>query len=429
VIVLLLHRNWLRGIFLLIVAVAISFGLFNLYRQFYGRALAALFKDAEGLHSALDYLPHEAEIHEELGTIYLLDPNSFDPDRALRHFLQAVHASPFEPRFWIGLGRAYEQRGEDQRAEAAYLRAAQLAPSHFRPRWMYANFLLRSGRREQALAKLGELATATPDVLENICELIWQATGGDAQSLVRFASALAPDAKVVVSRFLLSQGKYPEGLDVWRSLAWDETKRASGQRIVAAFIQARQWAMADEVWREITKAEYPQAGEIELDFWNAKFEHPVTGSGYDWRVESNDRVKAGIDETTGQNDSRSLKLEFRAREGVSYSGAYHYLLVEPSTAYRLRFFYKTENMLAENGVSVEVADADNKSRLRVRADALPDASDWTERTISFVTSPETRAVAVIIARQPVSRLYDYIAGAMWFDSFSLARLQSSTAVP
>jgi hypothetical protein len=186
-------------------------------------------------------------------------------------------------------------------------------------------------------------------------------------------------------------------------------------------MQAREWARAYDVWREIVRAEHPQADERELAFWNAGFDYPITGRGYDWRIESSDRVKAGVDETTGHTGSRSLMLEFRSREGVTYAGAFHYLPVEPSTAYVLRFFYKTENMLAKNGVLIEVADAESKNRLRVRSGSLSDADDWTEQTLPFVTSPETRAIVVTISREPVSRLYDYIAGTIWFDSFAIER--------
>jgi len=425
-IILDLNRKGIRVIFLLAVFALVSLGFFNLYQQFRGLALAAMYKDIEGLQSALRCVPQEAEVHEELGTIYLLDPEAFDPERALEHFTRAVQASPFDSRLWIGLGRAYEQCGKDPQAARSYLRAIELAPQHFRPRWIYANFLLRSGQREKALVELSALAQAAQDALENISNLIWQATGEDAQALVTVAATLQPQARVTISNFLLSHKRYQEGLEIWRSLPWGETKIESARRIISSFLRAREWLMAYALWREITKAIHPEAEERELLFWNARFNYPVTNVGYDWYVKSSDQVSASIDETTGLDDSRSLMLEFRKHEEVNYSGTYHYLLVEPSTAYVLRFFYKTQDMLPKNGIFVEVADAESKQRLRAQTAPLEDASDWTERTVSFSTPPETKAVVVTISRQPVSRLYDYVAGKIWFDSFALERQSQVT---
>jgi tetratricopeptide (TPR) repeat protein len=418
-IVLNLDRSWLRASFLLAGVSLIAGALIFLFREFQGLAWAALYKDVEGLETALRYIPDDPQVHEELGTIYLLDPVAFDPGRALAHLRRAVALSPEDARRWIGLGRAYEQQGDDRLAEAAYRRARELAPHHVHPRWVYANFLLRSGQRDRALLEFQSLAARAESLIVNICDLVWNATGGDAQALVALASRLDSRAIVKISQFLLSQGRDAEGIGLWQSLPWDGSKIESGKRMVAAFVQQRRWMLAYQTWREVMTATTDNGPESEAAFWNGEFRRPVTNAGFDWQVESTEEVSATIDSTTGWGDDRCLRLDFRRHEGVRYRGARHLVLVSPSTPYVLRFVYKTEGMLRKNGLAVEVADADDRARWRVQTDPLEESSRWREIRLPFVTSPETEAVVVTILREPISRLYDYIAGRVWFDSFVL----------
>lgn len=418
-IVLKLDHSWQRASFLLIGCGLIALACIAVFREFHGLAWAALYKDVEGLQSALRYVPRDPQVHQELGTIYLLDPAAFDPAKALDHLKQAVALSPYDVRGWIGLGRAYEQQGDDAHADAAYRRAIELAPHHVHPRWIYANFLLRSGQRERALTELRALAGRAESLVENICDLLWNATGGDAGVLVTLASTLTPHARVVVSRFLLMRDRDAEGIGLWRSLPGNALKIESGERIVAAFIRQRRWTLAHQVWREMINVTAPDAPESEFAFWNGEFHRPVTNSGFDWHVQSTADVTATIDTTTGFTDDRSLRLDFRRHEGVRYAGARHLALATPSTPYVLRFVYKTEGMLRKNGLAVEVADADDPARWRVRTEPLQETGRWIEKRVSFITPPEARAVIVTIVREPISRLYDYIAGRAWFDSFAL----------
>lgn len=418
-IVLKLDRSWQRASFFLIGSGLIVLAWAAVVREFQGLAWAALYKDVEGLQMALRYVARDPQVQQELGTIYLLDPVAFDPAKALDHLKRAVALSPYDVRGWIGLGRAYEQQGDEAHAEAAYRRAIELAPHHVHPRWVYANFLLRSGRRQRALTELRALAGRAESLVGNICDLLWNATGGNAGALLTLASTLTPHARVVVSQFLLAHDRDAEGIALWRSLPRNTLKIESGNRIVAAFIRERQWTSAYQVWRELMSITAPDAPESEFAFWNGEFHRPVTDSGFDWQVRSTDDVTATLDATTGSGDDRSLRLDFRRHEGVRYNGTRHLARVTPSTPYVLRFVYKTEGMLRKNGLAVEVADADDPARWRVRTEPLEETDHWLEKRLSFVTPPETRAVVVTVMREPISRLYDYIAGRAWFDSFVL----------
>ncbi len=410
-----------RGLFLLVWLALLGYGAHSLVREFRGYALASLFQDVEGLEEALRFIPTAPEVHEQLGMIYLLDPAHFDPPKAVAYFRQAVALSPHDVRYWMGLGRACEANGEWEQAAWAYEQAIVLAPQHFRPRWLFANFLLRSGRTEAALEHLWKLVEAAPDVVENVCDLIWHVREGDVAVLRRLAEGRPSWVAVKVGEYLLAKGRAEDAVALWWALPrWDEAAREGGRRLVRGLVHVRRWAEAERVWREWLRREHGQ--EPATAFWNGDFAYPVIEGGLDWRITSSRDVAASIDEGVGYGDSRSLVLEFRGREGVRYAGVGREIVVEPATRYVLRFAYKTQGMLPSNGLYIEVADAEDARRMRVRWESLAASQEWALVRLEFVTTAETRAVRLVLGREPTHPLHDYIRGRVWFDAFTLVRV-------
>ena len=64
--------------------------------------------------------------------------------------------SPYDYRFWMSLGTAYDQDGDAAKAEAALRRAVALAPSYAYPHWYLGNLLLRNGHYDEAFAEIAE---------------------------------------------------------------------------------------------------------------------------------------------------------------------------------------------------------------------------------------------------------------------------------
>src|SRR5690606_12981948 len=75
-------------------------------------------------------------------------------ERAVGMMEEVVRLSPNDFRWWIELGRAYEQAERPEEAERALLRAAELAPEYTFPRWQLGNFYLRQNRTDDAFAQL-----------------------------------------------------------------------------------------------------------------------------------------------------------------------------------------------------------------------------------------------------------------------------------
>lgn len=405
----------------------LAWGLIQVYQVFRSQALVLLDPRVEVLQEAVHQQPSDPNFRRQLGLLYLLDPVRFDAEQARHQFQRAVELSPFDWSLWIDLGRAYEQCGQKQQAEAAYQKAIALVPTYFRPRWVYANFLLRSDRQEQAIQEFVYLAEANSDAAAQIFNLIWQASGGHSPVLVAFGQRLSSDRnRSPLVAFLARCGKYEEALAVWERMGPDpELKVTSGLTIIAGLIQARRWAEAHHLWQQVLLARFGHLLADEMVFWNRGFEREPLESGFDWILQSSPEVDAFLDTTTKQAGTRSLQLRFRQHENVRFGGVSHYLLVTPSTHYRLQFEYKTEDMLAHNGLAVEVTDAERPGRWRAVSPPLRNPTEWTEEALTFQTPADTRVILLRILRQPTNVLHDYIAGKVWFDEFALEPLPPS----
>jgi hypothetical protein len=413
----------LRLLWLVAGGIPLVLGWVRLSQDFQARALASLDKDAEVLQEAAHMLPHDAELHHQLGLVYLLDPRFLNADQALAHFHRAVELSPYDYNLWIDLGRAYEQQGQTQLATQSYHRAITIAPTYFRPQWVYANFLLREGRTEEGVTEFVHLAGLDPDATTNIFDLVWQAGGGNGQVMTTFGQRLPSDrTRAELVAFLAQRGAYSEALAVWDRLAPDpQFKVESGLALISKLIERQHWEQAQPIWLEVVKARYGPVPADEARFWNRGFERDPMTAGFDWFLQSTPQVDVTIDSAVSQAGARALRLRFREHDGVRFDGVRHDLPVDPSSRYLLRFQYKTEGSLARTGIIVEVTDAERRDRLRVQSQPLRNPTQWTEETVAFETSPDTRAVRIEIRRQPIDLLHDYIAGQVWFDSFSLER--------
>ena len=65
----------------------------------------------------------------------------------------------------LSLGRCHDVTGDTARAEAAYRKAADLAPAYWRPQWALGNLYLRQGRVEEGVEALALVADRNVSVI------------------------------------------------------------------------------------------------------------------------------------------------------------------------------------------------------------------------------------------------------------------------
>ncbi|MBI3950382.1 MAG: tetratricopeptide repeat protein [Acidobacteria bacterium] len=415
---------WKRFSVIVLLGGTLLWAVPHLWAQVRAIRMANVVGDPERLKMALAYDPNQADVHTQLGFYYLYDPFFYNPSQAVHHFEAAVQIHPFDWSAWMDLGRAYEERREVDKAERAYLTGMELAPNYFYPRWAYGNFLLRRGEMERAFKEFRRAADVQPQAMNNMCDLIWQATGGSAETLARFSMSLGSGfAKRGACQFLVARGEHERAVEVWRTVEEsDPAKVETGRWLASSLIRSGQWPLAHFVWQVLIREVTGIRGSIspaDLAFWNGDFEYDASVEPFDWKITPSQEVEAKIDSTQKYRGDRSLLLEFKRHQEVNFKGVVRYLWVEPSARYRLRFYYKTENVSQENGLMVVLSDAEEPARFNVDSGPIGNENQWTGREVTLETPAQTRVIRLEIVRKPTGRQFDYVEGKVWFDSFSL----------
>ncbi|MCS6806154.1 MAG: tetratricopeptide repeat protein [Acidobacteriota bacterium] len=420
---------WKRAGLLLLFGSLLLLGYLHAYNRVRSQMLNLTVGDAGNLHRSLALNPQQPAVHSRLGMYYLSNPILFDPERALHHFQAAVQLEPFSHRAWSDVARGYEQMNQPTQAAAAYQMAITLAPHFFRPHWMYANFLLRQGQIESAIAAFRRVVEIDPRSSEAVCQTLWQATGGDAGAVARFGHSLqTAGAQWGIGQCLAQRGQYGPSLELWRAVpAADPLKREAGRWLLASLREAKQWSYLNEVWREVAPLVEPHTSPAEDLFWNGGFEREPIRYGFDWVISSTEQVEARMDTTTAHQGRRSLRLDFKHHQNVFYDGVSHDLAVRPLTRYRLQFYYKTEGLLATHGVAVVLTDVEDSGRFRVQSAPLSAEPDWTLGQMELTTPAETRFIRLTLVRLVGEKIYDFIQGRVWFDSFAFMPVDHAAA--
>ena len=149
-----------RGRLLLVAAIlsALLFGWFSVRWQL-GDMLASLTSPnqpnaAEVAQLARSFAPGDAL---PMWLIATREKETFSPEsleKSVGMFEEVVRLSPNDFRYWIELGRAYEQAEMPDKAEKALAHAVQLAPTYTFPHWQFGNFYLRQNRSAPRKSRL-----------------------------------------------------------------------------------------------------------------------------------------------------------------------------------------------------------------------------------------------------------------------------------
>ncbi len=187
-----------------------------------GTAMRNADRAAEGLEArravsesrrAVGVDPGSAEAHAALARALVLSAAEGGGGKpSLRAAAASLErASTLNPRdtdMWIELARVREALGEPAAADGAYARAARLDPRSGMALEARADFLLRTGHREEALRVLRASAESDARALPRILTSLWGTTGKPA--LLRAATPGTVRDLVLLGDFLETKGRVPE---------------------------------------------------------------------------------------------------------------------------------------------------------------------------------------------------------------------------
>jgi len=344
---------------------------------------------------------------------------------AIAEYEKAVSLSPNDYRFWMSLGRAYEQAGEANKAEQALKRAVALAPAYAYPHWYLGNLLLRNARYDEAFAELRLASQADPELRPQQFNLVWAIYSDDPEGL-KNAVGNTSEVRAAFAFYLISQQHLAEGLRLWDSLSVDDkiANRYTAEQIIQSLFKDYKFHAALKVWNDIATEKFrTEVGQV----FDGSFE---LGGGYGpetvfgWQVQGAPQVQIGVDAGRLHGGMKSLRFVFDVRANVETINVYQLVPVQPQTAYDFEAYVSTDKLTTAGAPQIDIVDPTDTAVLMSSAQAPVGTNGWNRVSLSFRTGEKTEAVIIKIVRFPCVDKETPVCpifGTVWYDDFSITR--------
>lgn len=431
-------------LFILILIGAIAAGRW-IYLQTLAILLIGWADDARSRELALEYAPNNPAVIAARAKYLAFRAEVPDTGQGLAELRRAVSLTPSDYRYWLELGRVAETHGDLSTAAQAIDRARSLAPRHFETHWAWANFRLRNGETEDAIAAFHQallISENRPGVTNgraalNVYDALTQSRGLD----LRILKQVAPDDEIAQSWlawYLAGRGQLDPAMEVFRRLPRQvnpATPELASQMLLTAQ-QSGRYAEAYEIWARLRSASLlPESLPGEL-IENGGFEEPDladrfatlrdTGLGFGWVVARHPEVVATRDDDRPYRGGKSMRVSFPRGMTVAYSGLSQLIRVEPGLSYRLMLHCRTRNLPPETPwlevtgrSSTPGIEAEIKTRPRIE---LPrEAPEWQPIEIDFVVPPGVSAIHLTLQSPRYWVIDGFRRPELWIDEVTLTR--------
>lgn len=347
-------------------------------------------------------------------------PESFE--RSVRMFEELVRLSPNDFRWWIELGRAYEQAEQPERAEAAFSRAVELAPTYTYPHWQFGNFYLRQDRTDEAFAELRKTTERSIVYREQVFSLAWDYFDKDPQKVEELA-ADTPDVRATLALFYAARGSADNALRVWNTLS-DEQKPQhleTAKRIARGLFEKQRFreSLAFSVQTGIDPEAQPDAvtnGGFE------KFIGVPDDNLFGWRIYRGDgKVDILPDSNVKSEGARSLRISFRGYAKPEMHNVVQFIAVQPGARYRLSFMVRTDNLRSGGPPLLQVIGTQQNIGIAASEPFAAGSADWKPMSIEFTAPDDLDGVHIRTGRISCGEECP-ISGTIWYDDFQLSRL-------
>lgn len=376
---------------------------------------------------AVRWAPGDPLTHWRLGSFEQKTFSAENLAAAVHEYELAVQAAPYDYRYWMELGRAFEAAGDPDRGEKALERAVELAPAYSHPRWHYGNLLLRQGKTDEAFAQLSKAAEADELMQAPIFGLATQIFGGDVEKIIQVLPGPAVRLQFAIS--LINTDKFDEAARVLRTITPADRKAqpALTDRVLQSLLEHKQFHAALALLPEIEPAgtQLPAPEQ----FWNGSFEKPVPLSDtrpFRWVIGSPAQAQIAIDPRG--HPQGSLRIIFKASTRLESIPVSQTIVVEPETQYRIQFYQRTEGLITASAPTLVISDSVDKTQLASSLPVPTGTNDWQLVTLDFKTKPKHEGISLGLisvaceGNQPICPVF----GTIWYDDFNLQRVSGSS---
>ena len=348
----------------------------------------------------------------------------FTPEKienSLRNFENVVKLAPHDFRWWIQLGRAYEQADKPENAEKAMLHAIELAPNYTFPHWQLGNFYLRQGRDAEAFAELKKAAETNIVYREQVFSIAYDFYEKDTAKLEQLAGN-SSEGKAGLAKFYAAKERAEDSLRIWNTLSEDEKqKHQDVAKIIAqALYEKRFFRSAVQFVSQLkiepnAKAEAIENPGFETELGNEKIY-------FGWRILPLEKIKVDRDRNHKHEGIWGLRVLFTGFAGIELYNIYQVAAVQPAARYRLSFWVRTENLKSAGTPLMEVVNANDDRIITVSKAFSSETNDWQQIQVEFTTPANAEGITLRLGRAYCGNACP-IVGTLWLDDFNLERLK------
>jgi hypothetical protein len=352
------------------------------------------------------------------------EKENFSPEgieRSVKMFEEVVRLSPNDFRWWIELGRAYEQAEKPAEAEMAFKRAVDLAPAYTFPHWQFGNFYLRQNRSEDAFTELRKTTEKSAVYREQVFSLAWDYFDKDPQKVEQLAMD-TPDVRASLALFYAVRGSSENSLRIWNTLT-DEQKAPhlkTAKNMAQGLFDKRQFQQSLEFARQTGIDPESQAETITNGGFE-KFIGAPEETLFGWQVyRSNGKIDIMPDSAVKTEGTRSLRVSFKTYTKSELHNIVQFVAVQPNARYRLTFSLRTENLRSGSTPFLQVVNGKDNQGVAASQPFPIGSADWQQITVDFTVPEGSDGISLRTTRLPCEECP--LIGAIWYDDFKISRL-------
>ena len=338
------------------------------------------------------------------------------------HGLQtAIWANPTDALAYLALAELWAKAGQ----RSAAIRLVEIADtlgSMRSPALAYsATFWLAQGQPDRALARWSLLLRNRPGAAVQIFPVLLQLAGDPTtRTLLQPWLADSPDWWDRFFAYAAAKAERVETV-IWLYQQRHRNPVLPGSDEQRVFLdrlwKEGRWSEAYLAWLNgLNERQQQGLGTV----YNGGFELPITGIGFDWRMEAPRGTLVEVAETYGTRGGQALHVAFNGQR-VRFQHVQQSLYLEPG-AYRLQGRARPDGLRAERGLRWTVRCVGSETRLLAESDAFAGSDDWQVFATNF-TVPDAGCPAQILRLELQGRAeLDFEAqGGVWFDDLTIIR--------
>lgn len=353
------------------------------------------------------------------------EKENFSPEsleKSVDMFREVVRLSPNDFRWWIELGRAYEQAEQPENAELAFRRAVELAPTYTFPHWQFGNFYLRQNHSDEAFAELRKTTERSVVYREQVFSLAWDYFDKDPQQVEALA-ADTPDVRSTLALFYAARGSADNALRIWNTLT-DEQKpnyTDTAKRIARALFEKQRFRESLEFSRQ-TGIDPEAQIETVTNGGFEKFIGPPDDTLFGWRIYRSDaKLDVLPDASVKYEGIRSLRMIFKGYSKLDLHNAVQSVAVQPGGRYRLSFMVRTDNLRSGGPPVLQIISGRENKGIAASEPFAPGSADWKQVVVDFTAPEDFDSVMIRTGRLSCGEECP-ISGTIWYDDFRLTKL-------